>query len=140
MRLDSYVNFDGDCREAFEFYRSCFGGEFTAMMTFRDGPEDMQVPEGSLDRVMHASLPVGSSVLMGSDVVPGFGPPTTFGNSVSVFVQAGSREEADRVFAGLSDGATILMPLDDAFWGGYFGSLRDRFGVTWQVHHSLGGQ
>ncbi len=136
MHLDTYLRFDGNCREAFDSYRSCFGGEFTAMMTFGDGPPDMGVPDAFLDRVMHASLPVGPSVLMGSDSVPGFGPPMAAGNNFSVFAHADSRADAERTFAHLSDGGRVGMPMQDMFWGGYFGSLEDRFGISWQIQHS----
>ncbi len=134
MGINIYIWFDGKCREAFAFYRSAFGGAFSEFQTFGDGPADMNVDSRYRDLVMHASLPIGSNVLMGCDSVPGFGPPTRFGNNFAVSVDATSREEADDIFAKLSDGGEVLMPMQDMFWGGYFGSLVDRFGVTWNVH------
>lgn len=139
MKLDTYLKFDGNCREAFEFYRSALGGDFRIVQTFRDGPPEMGVPEEYLDRIMHVSLPVGSSVLMGSDAAPTFGPPAVIGNNFSITLHAGSREEADSKFARLSDGGSVTMPLQDTFWGSYFGSLTDRFGVNWQINHDLSG-
>lgn len=136
MRIETYLRFNGTCRQAFEFYRSCFGGDFTAMLQYRDGPGGMGVSGPALDKVMHAALPVGESVLMGSDAMAGFGPPTEIGNNFSVFVQAGSRAEADRVFAALSAGGEVTVPQQDMFWGGYFGSLVDQFGISWQVQHA----
>lgn len=135
MKLDIYLKFDGNCREAFQFYRSAFGGDFLQIQTFRDGPPDMNVSEEYLDRVMHVSLPIGPSVLMGSDSAPGFGPPIVSGTNFSITIHAGSREEADRLLARLSDGGSVTMPLQDMFWGAYFGALTDRFGVSWQIHH-----
>ena len=140
MHTDTYLRFDGNCREAFEFYRACLGGEFASALRFREGPADMGVPEESLDRVMHISLPLGSSVLMGSDIVQGFGPPTKFGNNFSVSLVADSREDADRIFDALSDGGTVTMPMQDMFWGSYFGSFEDRYGVNWMIQHAAGQQ
>ena len=132
--LNTYLNFDGNCREAFEFYRSVFGGEFSIFQAFRDGPGDMGLPEEELDNVMHVSLPVGDSVLMGSDMPSGFGPPHVAGNNFSVSVSLDTREETDRLFAALSDGGAVTMPLQDMFWGSYFGSCTDKFGINWQVN------
>ena len=137
MKLDIYLKFDGNCREAFEFYRSSFGGEFAEIQTFANAPYDMGVGDEYLDHVMHVSLPIGTSVLMGSDSAPGFGPPNVSGNNFAITVHAESREEADRVFARLSEGGSVTMPLEDTFWGAYFGVLTDRFGVNWQIHHDL---
>ena len=135
MTLSVYLNFNGECRAAFEHYRSVFGGEFAIFQTFRDGPPDMGVPEGELDNVMHVSYPIGSSVLMGSDMPSSMGmPPPTAGGNFSISVTPESREEADRVFAALSDGGAVQMPMEDMFWGSYFGALSDKFGVNWQVN------
>ena len=132
--LNTYLNFDGNCREAFEFYRSVFGGEFSIFQAFRDGPGDMGLPEEEMDNIMHVSLSVGDSVLMGSDVPSSFGPPHVPGNNFSVSVSPDSREETDRLFAALSDGGAVTMPLQDMFWGSYFGSCTDKFGINWQVN------
>jgi PhnB protein len=137
MHLDTYLKFDGNCREAFEFYRSAFNGEFLTLQTFGDGPPGMGVDPAYLDRVMHVSLPIGPSVLMGSDAAPGFGPPIISGNNFSIMIHAGSREEADSMLAKLSAGGLVTMPLQDTFWGAYFGSLTDKFGVNWQIHYNL---
>ena len=91
MALSTYLTFDGNCREAFEFYRSVFGGEYQVFTTFGEGPDDMGVGEDEKDRVMHVSLPVGDSVLMGSDSSPQFGPPHQLGNNFSISVAAESR-------------------------------------------------
>ena len=131
--LNIYLNFDGNCREAFEFYRSVFGGEFAIMQTFRDGRDDMEVPEDEMDNVMHISFPIGDSMLMGSDMPSGFGMTLVAGNNFSVSVSPDSREEADRLFSALSDGGAVTMPQQDMFWGSYFGACTDKFGMNWMV-------
>ena len=132
--LNTYLNFDGNCREAFEFYRSVFGGEFDVMETFRNGPSDMGVPQEEMDNIMHVSLPIGDSVLMGSDMPSGFGITHTAGNNFSISVSPDTKEESDRLFVALSEGGAVTMPMADMFWGSYFGSCTDKFGVNWQVN------
>ena len=134
MTLNIYLTFDGNCREVFEFYRSVFGGEFSIVQTFGDGPPDMGVPEDEQDRIMHVSFPIGSSVLMGSDTVTGFGPPGVKGDNFSVSCATQSREETDELFAKISEGGTVTMPLADMFWGSYFGTCTDKFGIKWQFN------
>ena len=131
--LNTYLNFQGNCREAFEFYRSVFGGEFDTMETFRNGPPNMGVPEAELDNLMHISLPIGSSVLMGSDMPSGFGKTHITGNNFSISVSADSSEDADALFAKLSEGGAVNMPMSDMFWGSYFGSCTDKFAINWQI-------
>ena len=133
MTLNTYLTFEDNCREAFDFYRSVFGGEFDAMETFRGGPPDMGVPEEELDRIMHVSLPIGSSVLMGSDSSSVFGPGPVTGTNFSISFEAESREDADDKFAKLSEGGRVTMPMGVMFWGSYFGSCVDKFGIAWQV-------
>ena len=137
MSLNTYLTFDGNCREAFEFYRSVFGGDFQSIQTFADAPPDMPVPENEKDRVMHVSLPVGSSVLMGSDSATGFGPPVVVGNNFSISIEGESREHVDRLFAALSAGGKVIMPLAEMFWGDYFGAWTDKFGINWMASYTL---
>ena len=137
MSLNTYLFFDGNCREAFEFYRSVFGGEYQVLQTFGDGPPDLQVAEEEKDRIMHVSLPVGSSVLMGSDSASGFGPPPAQGTNFAISITAESREHCDEVFAKLSAGGTVQMPMQETFWGSYFGNWTDRFGVAWMISYDL---
>ena len=134
MSLSIYLNFDGNCREAFEFYRSVFGGDFAIVQTFGDGPPDMGVPEEAKDQIMHVSYPIGSSVLMGSDVMPGFGPPHVTGTNFSVSYTTENREQTDEFFAKISEGGTVQMAPADMFWGAYFGACTDKFGITWQFN------
>ena len=135
MTLSIYLNFNGNCRQAFDFYRSVFGGDYISFSTFGEGPDDMGMPEDEKDHIMHVTLPIGDSVLMGSDTSAAFGPPHQAGNNFSVSCHPNSREETDRLFAGISEGGTVTMPLDDMFWGSYFGSCVDKFGVPWMFNH-----
>ena len=133
MHLETYLTFEGNCREAFEFYRGIFGGEFTFVLTFGEGPPDLNIPDEEKDLIMHMSLPIGSSVLMGSDTSLAFGPPPVMGGNFSLSVAADSREQCDELFAALSDGASDVMPMQDQFWGAYFGRLTDKFGINWMI-------
>ncbi len=137
MSLNVYLNFAGNCREAFEFYRAAFGGEFSRFSTYADGPPGMTVPDAERDWVMHVSLPVGETVLMGSDVSSAFGPPPTVGDNVSISILGESREHCDAMFAKLSDGGTPKMAPQDMFWGAYFGMWTDRFGIHWMINYEL---
>lgn len=134
MSISIYLHFNGNCQEVFEFYRSIFGGDFDLMETFRNGPPDMGMSEEELDQVMHVSYPIGSSVLMGSDVPSQFAPPVTQGNNFSISHQPASREAADELFAKLSEGGRVTMPMQDQFWGAYFGSCIDKYGISWQLN------
>ena len=134
MALNPYVTFNGNCREAFDFYRSVFGGEFALVSTFRDGPEDMGIPPEDLDLLMHISLPIGSGVLMGSDSSSGISDPSpVVGTNVALSFDARDKAHADEIFAGLSAGGEVQMPMGDMFWGAYFGAVVDKHGTHWQV-------
>ena len=137
MTLSTYLTFDGNCREAFEFYRSVFGGDFEVIQTFGDGPDGMPVPEDERDRVMHVSYPIGSSVLMGSDSLSSSPEPTQIGNNFSISYLSISREETDELFAGISEGGVVVAPLEEMFWGSYFGACTDKFGINWQFNCEL---
>lgn len=137
MSLNTYLFFDGDCREAFELYRSVFGGEFQELQTYGDAPPDAAVPESEKDRIMHVSLAVGSSVLMGSDIGSTQGGPPVQGTNFAISIVGESKEHCDELFAKLSAGGTVEMPLQETFWGAYFGSWTDRFGVGWMINYQL---
>ena len=136
VTVNTYLTFNDNCRAAFEFYRSVFGGEFTFISTFAESPPDMEVPEAKRDLLMHVSLPIGSGVLMGSDSA-GFGPDLVSGNNFSVSLSPDSREQTDDLFGKLAHGGTVTMPLQETFWGAYFGSCRDQFGINWMINYEL---
>lgn len=137
MKANVYLNFAGNAREAFEFYKSVFGGELSAVVTFGDMPiEGLTIPEEDMGKMMHISLPLGEdNVLMASDVLESLGQEVVAGNNAYVSLHPDSREEADRIFTALSEGAQVEMPIADQVWGDYFGSLQDKFGVRWMVNH-----
>lgn len=129
-----YLNFPGTAREAFEFYARVFRTDIAALQTFGETPWADRVPEAARDKLMHVQLPLTDVVhLMGSDVVEGMSPPVPFGTNFNVMVVAADKAEADRVFAELSSGGTVTMPIGNAPWGPYFGMCHDRFGIPWMV-------
>jgi PhnB protein len=135
-KLNPYLNFDGNAREAFEFYRSVFGGEFVGgVHTLGNAPGGEALTEEEKGRVMHIALPIGADLLMASDILPSAGHQLVVGNNNYVSVFPDSREEAERLFAGLSEGGQVEMPLEDQFWGDYYGSLVDKFGVRWMINY-----
>ena len=137
MPVLTYLNFDGNCREVFDFYRSVFGGEYQILQTFGDGSPDMGIPDSDRDKVMHATLTVGDGIIMGSDMPSNFGPPPVVGNNFSLTYPTQSREEADELFAKMSEGGKVTMPLQEMFWGAYFGACTDKFGINWQFNYEM---
>lgn len=137
-RVSTYLNFMGATEEAFAFYRSVFGGDFTGFQRMKDISAAPDGPPLSLDEqelVMHVELPIlAGHVLMGTDALESMGHQLVFGTNVSINLEPDTREETDLLFAGLSEGGTVGMPLTEMFWGGYFGSLTDRFGVQWMFN------
>ncbi|HEX5668772.1 MAG TPA: VOC family protein [Chitinophagaceae bacterium] len=138
---NTYLNFNGNCEEAFLHYKSVFGGEFNYLGRFGEMPdsENYKVPESDKNKVMHVSLPIGSSILMGSDCGADWAPTFKQGNNFSISITAASREEADSIFNNLAKDGTVTMPMNQTFWGDYFGMLTDKFGVNWMMsfneHH-----
>ena len=131
--INPYLNFNGNAEQAFTHYKSVFGGEFAMVMRFKDVKDNPQIDPSEAEKLMHIALPINqNSVLMGSDV-PSHYPPVSFGSNFSISVSAGSEAETDKLFAGLSEGGKILMPLEKTFWGAYFGMCMDQFGVSWMV-------
>ena len=136
MTTATYLTFENNCRAAFEFYRSVFGGEFSFIQTFGDAPTDVGVSDDRRDLIMHVSLPIGSDVLMGSDSA-GYGPKIVTGNNFSVSLHPDSREQADDLFAKLAAGGAVTMPMAEQFWGAYFGACTDQFGINWMINYEL---
>jgi len=128
--------FNGDCEEAFNFYQSVFGGEPSNKVRFKDMPMGQPIPESAGDKIMHVSLPIGDTILMGSDSQHVFGgPATSVGSNFSISVNAESEKEADKIFNGLAAGGKTTMPLGKAPWNAYFGMCTDKFGIEWMVNH-----
>lgn len=131
VSIQPYLSFGGRCEEAIEFYRKALGAELRMMMRFKEAPEPSGMPECFEDKIMHASLQIGDSVLMASDGRCE-GPQSFEGFSISI--QLPDEAEADRVFAALSEGGLVTMPLEKTFWAPKFGMLQDRFGVGWMIN------
>jgi len=133
MKLNPYLNFDGNAEEAFRFYQSVFGGELF-LQRMSEVPDVANLPDNERNRVMHVALPIGDGqFLMASDCLPSAGHVLHVGNNNYISITTDSREEADRLFKGLSAGGEVEMPLQDMFWGDYFGSFKDKFGVCWMI-------
>ena len=133
--VNPYLVFNGDCEEAFNFYKNVFGGDFKFLGRFSDMPEAdcKDLPEEAKNKIMHVSLPISKeTILMGSDANPNMGGINT-GNNVSLSIGTDSKQEADTIFNSLSKGGKVTMPLQDTFWGSYFGMLEDKYGFIWMV-------
>lgn len=137
MKTNPYLNFDGQAEEAFEFYKSVFGGEFSQIMRMSDMPGNEGISENERNRLMHISLPIGdTTILMASDIMPSMGHTLDKGNHMYISLHTDSREEADRIFNGLSQGGEVEMPMEDQFWGDYFGSFIDKYGIGWMINYN----
>jgi len=134
--VNFYLTFNGNCKSAFYFYRSVLGGEFDYIGTFGEMPptEGMEVSEEDKDRIMHVSLPISIETrLMGSDTSETHGPTFFKGNNFSISISVDQKDEADRLFQGLSEGGEITMPMQKTFWSSYYGMFTDKFGINWMV-------
>lgn len=139
--VNAYLNFNGNCEEAFNFYRSVFGGEFPYVGRYKEMPSEQPLPEADQEKIMHMSLPIGEgTVLMGSDSAGEWGGNVTAGTNISLSINTDSKEEADRIFNGLSTGGKITMPMNDTFWGSYFGMFTDKYGIHWLVSYEKSQQ
>ena len=132
--VNPYLNFNGNTEEAFNFYKSVFGGEFASIVRFKDleGPE-FPVPEGEADKIMRIVLPIGGNTLIANDVPASLGPVSENENRSKISVSTESKEEADKIFAGLSEGGAVEMPMAESPWGTYFAMFRDKYGIEWTV-------
>ena len=135
--VNPYLTFNGTCEEAFNFYKSIFGGEFIQIARFKDMPASPghELPAGAGEKIMHVSLPISKeTILMGSDANPGMGE-VKVGQHISLSIGAATKDEASKIFNGLAAGGKITMPIGDMFWGAYFGMLIDKFGFIWMVNY-----
>jgi PhnB protein len=132
--INPHINFNGNAEEAFNFYKSVFGGEFAKIMRFKDlASTEFPVAEKEANKIMHIALPIGKNILMGNDVPESMGTVNENENRSKIAISAESREEADKLFSGLSEGGNIEMPISDSPWGSYFGMFRDKFGIEWMI-------
>lgn len=132
--VNTYLNFNGNTEEAFNFYKSIFGGEFITVQRFKDSPGCEGMAVGDQEKLMHIALPIGGNILMGTDITEPM-PPATFGTGISLSVDASDETEAHKLFNGLAEGGKATMPLEKMFWGALFGMLTDKFGIQWMVNY-----
>ncbi len=133
-QINPHINFNGNAEEAFNFYKSVFGGEFAKIMRLKDlSSPEFPVAEGDANKIIHIALPIGKNVLMANDVPEFMGRVNENENRSKISISAESIEEADKLFNGLSVGGNIEMPISDSPWGSYFGMFRDKFGIEWMV-------
>ena len=134
--FNPYLNFKGNAEEAFNFYKTVFGGEFAYLVRFKDTPEADRLPGNEKEKIMHISLPVGEgTLLMATDALESMGHPLTVGNNFHILIDVKSKEEATKLYDALSSGGKIGTALSDTFWGAYFGSFTDKFGVQWMINY-----
>lgn len=137
--LNPYLNFGGNTEEAFNFYKSIFGGEFVMLMRYSDTPDGDNVPEADKNKIMHICLPIGkNALLMATDALESMGHKLNVGDNFSLSVSADSEEEADKLFSALSADGNATVPPQKQSWGDYFGMLTDKFGIQWMVSYDYG--
>jgi PhnB protein len=137
IKVNTYLNFSGNAEEAFDFYKSIFGGEFSSFVRFKDMPiEGVNMSSKDGELIMHIALPIGTDVLMASDAPESLGFKVNFGNNSYISIHPESKQEADRLFNALSQDGAVEMPISDQIWGDYYGSFTDKFGVGWMVSFS----
>ena len=135
--LNPYLNFQGTTEEAFNLYKSVFGGEFVMVMRFKDTPDGEKLSAEEKNKIMHIALPIGDgNILMATDSLESMGHKTTAGTNFHLSIGAESKEKADKIFNGLSAGGNVSLPMQDQFWGDYFGMLTDKFGIQWMVSYT----
>jgi len=134
-QINPHINFNGNAEEAFTFYKSIFGGEFSKITRFKDlSNDEFQVSEKEANKIMHIALPIGKNILIANDVPEIMGPANENENRSKISISTESKEEADKLFNALSVGGQIEVPIGESPWGSYFGMLRDQFGIEWMVN------
>ena len=134
VQINIHLNYNGNAEEAFHFYKSVFGGKFSKLIRFKDlSSTDFPITENEANKIMLIALPIGNMVLMANDVPEMMGKTNEFENRTKIAVSVSSREEADKIFNGLSHGGTIEMPIADSPWETYFGMFRDKYGIEWMI-------
>lgn len=132
--IHPYINFNGNAEEAFNFYKSVFGGEFGTIVRFKDiASDEFPIPENEADKIMRIVLPIGDSLLIANDVPEALGPVSENENRSKIAVNTETLEEAERIFAGLSVGGSVEMPMDKSPWGTSFAMFRDKYGIEWTI-------
>ncbi|MEO6812487.1 MAG: VOC family protein [Ginsengibacter sp.] len=132
--VNPYLNFNGNTEEAFNFYKSVFGGEFAMVMRFKEMPESEKMPAGDAEKIMHIALPLkNGSILMATDALECMGQTLTAGNNFYICISTESKEEGNKLFDALSAGGKVGMPYEKQFWGAWHGQFADKFGINWMI-------
>jgi PhnB protein len=131
--INPYINFNGNAEEAFNFYKSVFGGEFESIVRFKDLSPEFSVSENEANKIMRIVLPIAGNTLIANDVPESMGRVNENENRSKIAISTESKEEADKLFAGLSEGGAVEMPLAQSPWGTYFAMFRDKYGIEWTV-------
>jgi PhnB protein len=135
--IDPYLNFNHETEEAFLFYKSVFGGEFSSVQRFKDMPGAEKILPHEANKILHIALPLGKGgVLMGSDALESMGRKVVSGNNVHLMIDVVSEAEAEKLFRGLSVGGKVQMALQKTFWGALYASFTDKFGIQWMINYS----
>lgn len=134
-KLNPYLNFNGNTEEAFLFYKSVFGGEFSNLSRFRDMPGSEKMPEADKDKILNISFPIGQNVLMGTDILESLNQHITIGDNFSISISIDDEKEIRRLFDGLAAGGQIIMPLSKESWSALFGICKDKFGIQWMLNY-----
>ena len=135
-KINPHINFNGNAEEAFIFYKSVFGGDFAKVIRFKElSIPGLEVSDSEANKIMHIALPIGNSILMANDVPEIMGRTNENENRSKIVISTESKEEADKLFNGLSVGGQIEMPITDSPWGSYFGMFRDKYGIEWMVEY-----
>ena len=138
--IHPHINFNGNAEEAFTFYKSVFGGAFSKIVRFKDlAGAGFPVADHEANKIMHIALPIGKNLLMANDVPEIMGRTNENENRSKIVISTESKEEADKLFNGLSVGGQIEMPITDSPWGTYFGMFRDKYGIEWMVEYDPAG-
>ena len=139
--VNPYLNFKGNTEEAFNFYKSVFGGEFSMIQRFKETPEAGKTAPADMNKLMHIALPIGSgNILMGTDAIGPMGDHFKQGNNFHLSLHTESEDETRKLFSALSAGGLVTVPLDKMFWGDYFGMCTDKFGVSWMLSYTANAQ
>ena len=132
--INPHINFNGNAEEAFNFYKSVFGGEFTKIMRLKDiASSEFPVGDSDANKIIHIALPIGNNVLIANDIPESMGRVNENENRSKIAITAESREEADKLFSGLSAEGQVEMPMAESPWGTYFAMFRDKYGIEWTV-------
>lgn len=134
IRLDTYLNFNGNTEEVFNYYKKVFNGSFSKLMRFRDMPGGDKMSNSDQAKILHVALPVGDNILMGTDVLDSMNQKISTGDNITISITLDDETEANRIFDALAEEGNIIMPLGTEFWSDLFGICKDKFGIQWMMN------